>query len=368
MRTKRFRGRDLRETLEKVKAELGPEAVIFSTRKVKRGTGACAPFEESLMEVEAASLGSGDSVPEIYGDYSGVGVYRPEPFAPKHAKIPQEKHKEGADLDSEEMPIFYELREAGLIEENAREILLRAAASSSNGNFGSAADHRNHVRKILALLFEVRSSIAVRQPGDPGPAVTNFIGPTGVGKTTTIAKIASLLNRQRLEVGLITLDTFRVGAESQMRDLAEMLRLPLFAVKSKSEMEWALDKFQKADVVLVDTPGMSYGDRPRMEEIEEFFGGKERQSENHLVLSANTHLGDLKRMGAEFSRVPLNGLTFTKLDETSQFGVIFELHMVLGVPVTYLTSGQRIPEDLESVSPEKLSRLILPSAQELAST
>lgn len=370
MRTKRFHGRDLRETLDKVKADLGPDAVIISTRKVKRGTGAYGLFEESGMEVEAASLGSNDLVPEIYGNDEGndeIEAYRtPPPNGGRSIQIDrqQETNVEPDPIDSD---MVDELREVGLADENAREILIRAGAGAPLAELGSSEEQREQVRRILSLLFEVRPSIGVRQPEDDGPAITNFIGPTGVGKTTTIAKIASACTRQRMRVGLLTLDTFRIGALEQMKQLASTLRLPLLSAGSHEEMNQALQKFQKADVVLVDTPGRSYGDLPQMVEIEEWFGRKDRQGENHLVLAANTNLSDLKRMGEEFSRVPLHGLTFTKLDETSQFGVIFELHMDLGAPITYLTSGQRIPEDLESVTPEKLARLILPAAQELAS-
>lgn len=364
MKTKRFRGKDLREILDKVKEALGPNAVIISTRKVKRGTGAYGLFEESLMEVEAASLVSNDLVPEIYED-EGMEPLRSNSSGRTDNGAGYETEMV---LDSAGSDLVYELCEAGISEKNAREILIRAGAGVSVSEIGSPEAQRKHVRKIFSLLFEVKKSISVRQPGDDGPAITNFIGPTGVGKTTTIAKIASACTKRRLKVGLITLDSLRVGALEQMKQLAGMLRLPLFAARSKREMMRALHKYQKADVVLVDTPGRSYGDQPRMEEIEEFFGGTDRQGENHLILAANTHLGDLKRMGEEFSRIPLHGLTFTKLDETSQFGVIFELHMDLGAPVTYLTSGQRIPEDLESVAPEKLAWLILPAARELAST
>ncbi|MEE9240567.1 MAG: hypothetical protein V3U53_05195 [bacterium] len=367
MRTKKFRGKDLRETLDKVKAALGPDAVIVSTRKVKHGTGAYGLFGESLMEVEAASLVSDDAVPEIYED-GDMETVRPVPKSAGRPVKNETGYGADAGLDAVGSGLLDELREAGIAEDNAREILKRAGANLSVSDLGSPEEHRRHVRSILSLLFEVRRSISVRRPEDDGPAITNFIGPTGVGKTTTIAKIASACTRRRLKVGLITLDTLRVGALEQMRQLAGMLRLPLFAAGSKEEMGRALRKYQKADVVLVDTPGRSHGDQPRMEEIEELFGGKDRQGENHLVLAANTYLGDLKRMGEKFSRVPLDGLTFTKLDETSQFGVIFELHMDLGVPVTYLTSGQRIPEDLETVSPEKLARLILPAARVLVST
>jgi flagellar biosynthesis protein FlhF len=367
MRIKRFRGKDLRETLDQVKAALGPDAVIISTRKVKRGTGAYGLFEESIMEVEAASLLEDDMVPEIYDDEE-MGDFRPKAGSGRRPVESETGYETDTGLDAIGEDLIYDLCGAGLTRDSAREILTRAGSSLPVSDLGSPEGQRKHVRKILSLLFEVRDSISVRQPGDDGPAITNFIGPTGVGKTTTIAKIASACTKRRLKVGLITLDTHRVGALAQMRQLAGMLRLPLLPVSSKDEMHRALHKFQKADVVLVDTAGRSYSNQPRMEEIVELFGGEERQGENHLVLAANTHLGDLKRMVKEFSRIPLHGLTFTKLDETSQFGVIFELHMDLGAPVTYLTSGQRIPEDLESVSPEKIARLILPAARELAST
>ncbi|MFC1491119.1 hypothetical protein ACFLQ0_00820 [Nitrospinota bacterium] len=371
MKTRRFRGKNLRETLDKVKAALGEDAIIVSTRKVGRGSAGFGPDGESHVEVEATT-------PELEApEENGFGAGNTEALVQDTEDIQEPDDLEelfrediapagGADSTPGYSDLLYELCETGLSEETANEILLRAGEEAGASGDGSPEAHRERVRDMLSLLFEVKGPVAVRKSGDDGPAISNFLGPTGAGKTTTIAKIAARCTKRRLKVGLITLDTQRVGGVEQMRKLADLLRLPLIAARSRKQLEQAIAKFRQADVILVDSPGRSIGDEAGMSELEEFFG-RDKVGENFLVLAANTHPGDLKRMGERFSRVPLDGVIFTKLDEASRFGVIFELHMDLGVPVAYITSGQKILGGLEEGSPKRLARLVLPADRKLAS-
>ncbi|HBK81604.1 MAG TPA: hypothetical protein DDZ83_18375 [Nitrospinae bacterium] len=362
MRTRRFRGKDLRETLDKIKAALGEDAIIVSTRKVSRGDFGLAGG--SLVEVEATNpeMESADPVP--FGD---EGLEACDERADEMGPAVDEGVLPGpmAETESPYSDLFYELSESGIEEETAREILSRAERENGDSRNGSLASHRKQVAKILSLLFDLKGPVRIRQMGDEGPAISNFIGPTGAGKSSTIAKIAAQCTRKKLRVGLITLDTHRAGGSEYMKFLANLLRLPLITAGSKKQLDQALAKFRRADVVLVDSPGMSIGDEAGMAELDRIFG-KGRPGDNYLVLAANTHSEDLKRMGESFSRTGLDGLIFTKLDEASRFGVIFEVHMNLGVPLSYLTAGQKIPGDLEVAAPEKLARLVLPVAPEYA--
>ncbi len=346
MRRHHFRGKDLREALAMVRETLGPEAVIFATRRVADGAG------ESLVEVEAAEwLEEGGLGPSGPGGDDPAAEAPPPPARRPRVRFPR---------DLTRSTVFNELCESGLREETARELLLRAA-----GDLPAAEGEdpvrllRERVASLITLLFEVGGPVRARRPGDREPSVANFIGPTGAGKTMTIAKIAAeCTHGRRLRVGLIALEPSRVGAVEQLKAYAGLIRLPLIAARSAGEVDAALGKFRRADVVLVDTPGESLGDASRMAELVGLFGPG-RPGKNYLVLAANTHPDDMARMGERFSCVPLHRLVFTKLDESSRFGVIFERHMELGVRVAYFTAGQRVPEDLEVATPSRMARLIL---------
>lgn len=365
MKTRRFRGKDLRETLDKVKVALGDDAIIVSTRKVSRSGGEFGQGFGSNVEVEATT-------PEL--ESSDAAAFRdtaPEELSQDMEEISESLGGE-LPLDDTAAPLpeyadlYFELSESGLREETAKEILSRAEKDLDVSGHGAVEPGRKQVVDILSQLFEVNGGVRMRQSAEEGPAISNFIGPAGAGKTTTIAKIAALCKKRRLKVGLITLDTRRAGGAEQMKKLADLLRVPFLAVNSRQQLDQALIKFQRADVILVDSPGRSTGDEAAMVDLEVFFG-EDRPGENYLVLAANTNAEDMKRIGEKFSRVPLKGLIFTKLDETSRFGVIFEVHLDLGVPVAYLTSGLNIPGDIDVATSGMLARLILPAAQELVS-
>ena len=382
MKTRRFRGKNLREALDKVKAALGEDAIIVSTRKADGaggdfGSGAsCVEVEATAPILEEGKNGAGQTDESRYSDFDDIqdpgdlaALFGEKPVSTMDepalgAPIADAPIAEGG---AEVSDLFYELCDTGVGEDTAREIISRASEEGGGSGEDSPGGLREQVKNMIALLFEVSGPIAGQTEGKgEGPQICNFIGPTGAGKTTTIAKIAARCTKRRLKVGLITLDTQRAGGAEHMKKLADSLRLPLIIAASRDQLDQALAKFRRADVILVDSPGRSIGNEAGMRELEAFFG-EGRPGENYLVLAANTHSEDLRRMGESFSRVPLGGLIFTKLDEASRFGVIFELHMDLGVPVAYLTLGQRIPGNLEEASPERLARLVLSPESEWVS-
>lgn len=357
-----FRGKDLRETLAKVREALGPEAVIFATRRVPGGEEG-ERFEVEASEWSEAPPGGAPAS----GASDGAASQAPAPRAPvtpiRAERLAPAAGRVDGLSQAAASPVYAELVGSGLGEETARELILQAAGSLSLSEKDAAEPLRERVAGLLTFLFEAGGPVRVRRPEDEGPAVASFIGPTGVGKTTTVAKIAAeCTQRRRLKVGLVGIDTPGTGASARLRAFAASMRLPFLAAGSAAELDDANARFSRADVVLVDAPGTVLGNPAQAAALQALFG-EGRPSQNYLVLAANTHPDDMARMAERFSCVPLHRLVFTKLDESSRFGVIFERHMVLGVRVAYFTAGQRMPQDLEVASPARMARLILPAAR-----
>lgn len=356
-----FRGKDLRETLAKVRESLGPEAVIFSTRRVRGGE------EGDHFEVEASEWS--ENVPGGSPAASGANGKAAAPAS--KASISRLREQKAAPAAGQVnglsaaivSPVYTELVGSGLREETARELILQVAGSLSLSEKESVEPLRERVAGLLTFLFEAGGPVRARGPEETVPAVASFIGPTGVGKTTTVAKIAAeCTQRRHLKVGLVGIDIPGTGTVERLRAFAASLRLPFLAVSSPAELDDAIARFSRADVVLVDAPGAVLGNPSNVAALQSFFG-EGRPGQNYLVLAANTHPDDLARMAERFSCVPLYQLVFTKLDESSRFGVIFERHIDLEVRVAYFTTGQRVPQDLEVASPARMARLILPAAR-----
>ncbi|MFA5183100.1 MAG: flagellar biosynthesis protein FlhF [Syntrophales bacterium] len=186
-----------------------------------------------------------------------------------------------------------------------------------------------------------------------------FIGPTGVGKTTTLAKLAaSYCVDKRKKVGLITTDTFRIAAVEQLKIYAKIIDVPLQVATSKSTFEKSLKALSEADVILVDTAGRSPNDSEYMKNIYETFS-ENQEAEINLLLSPSMAREHLLEMENYYRLTKYDNLILTKVDECSRYGVIYDLVRHAGKPVGYLTNGQNVPQDIESATPEKLAKLIL---------
>jgi flagellar biosynthesis protein FlhF len=188
------------------------------------------------------------------------------------------------------------------------------------------------------------------------PYVVPLVGPTGVGKTTTIAKLAAM-HALTLghKVGLLTVDTYRVAAVEQLRAYADILSLPLAVVYSPQEAPAALERLSDCELVLVDTAGRSPHATAQMEELPAFFAAM-GQVHAHLVFSATTRESDLVEVLTSFSaHVPLAGLIATKLDETRTYGCLYNAVRLTGQPIAYTTHGQSVPDDIITADSTRLA-------------
>lgn len=188
-----------------------------------------------------------------------------------------------------------------------------------------------------------------------------FVGPTGVGKTTTIAKIASTLKlTKKTKVALITSDTYRIAAVEQLKTYANILGIPLEVVYSADEMDNTIDKLKDYDLVLVDTAGRSHQNAEQIQDIQKLIDKvPEQDKEVYLVLSATTKYKDLVKISQTYSKITEYFLVFTKLDETDTVGNIFNIRMLTGAALSYATWGQNVPDDIGKIDAQKMTKQLL---------
>lgn len=210
-----------------------------------------------------------------------------------------------------------------------------------------------------ALAEVVQVATPGRGRTDAGPLTIALVGPTGVGKTTTIAKLAAAYKLRRGQrVGLITTDTFRIAAVEQLRTYASIISVPLRVVMSPAEMAAACRAMADCDVVLIDTAGRSPRDDQRVDELSEYLAAA-RPDETHLVLSATAGAGALRRAAQGFAKAGPDRVLFTKLDEAEGVGTVISMVHALGLPLSFVTTGQEVPDHIEPGRADRLARLVL---------
>ncbi|MCD9023379.1 flagellar biosynthesis protein FlhF [Cohnella silvisoli] len=194
---------------------------------------------------------------------------------------------------------------------------------------------------------------------EPTTRIVHFVGPTGVGKTTTIAKLAAEQSfSHRRSVGFITADTYRIAAVDQLRTYADILNVPLEVVFSPSELTRAYKKLNDLDLLFMDTAGRNYRNEMFVSEVNSLLAPGE-QTETILVLSMTHKYSDMKMVASQFAKYGVNQLLLTKFDETDSFGTIINLVKEFDFRISYITCGQTVPDDIRPFDPEDLIRRLL---------
>jgi flagellar biosynthesis protein FlhF len=218
--------------------------------------------------------------------------------------------------------------------------------------------HDSQATRLRKLEQEICVSGPIRI-GGAGPKVVAFVGPTGVGKTTSIAKLAAhYALQEKCSVGLITVDTFRIAAVEQLRTYAEIMSLPLEVVSSPREMGEAVDRLSDFDLILLDTAGQSPRDEVRVAELRLMLA-EAGVSEIILVLSAAAGLESCRSAAAAFSRIGATSLLLTKIDEAISLDNLLPLFCNPHLPLSYVTDGQNVPDDIRAAIPRELAQRIL---------
>ncbi len=366
MRAKVFKERSIREAVARVKEELGSDAMILATRKVPRSPR--DPYGTEMFEVEAAP--KDQSVVQA-GPEPGFTQFF-EPIRDELISIKDLLSMVGLGSGIQTLMlnhgdtggIFASLLRTGMSEKTVQSVLCRASALLEKEDAGHKKLKSTGLKPLVIKDCLARLDVLdpfIKSQSAKQPHVAAFVGPTGVGKTTTIAKIAAELSlRRKLKVGLVSIDNYRVGAFEQLKVYASIMRLRCVPAFSGADVSKALDRMRDMDVVLMDTAGHSHCDSARMKEIEGAIKGDYRISV-HLVLSATTGLVDMKAAAKAFSVFDPETYVFTKIDETRQCGKLMDQVCEMPMPVSLITNGQRVPEDLIIPDKKELLSIILGS-------
>ena len=229
-------------------------------------------------------------------------------------------------------------------------------------------DEENSTDAATVLYNEVFSALGkpetITLRSDKKPTVVIFIGPTGVGKTTTLAKIAAGHSLEKnLKVGLITADTYRIAAVEQLKTYAEILGLPISVIYTPKEMKSAIEAYQDKDLVLIDTAGRSYRNKTQFEELKELVT-ESQADEVFLVLSSTSSIQNNKEIIDNYRFLDEFKLIFTKTDESPTLGMLLNARMMTGKALSYVTIGQSVPDDIEVASADKIARNLIGSLAE----
>jgi len=412
---KKYLVKNISEGLTRIRYELGKDAIIISQRKVRK-PGLKGLFSKKVIEVTAAVENSSnqdknnfnqdknylkkdeefqnslESIKRLMQDEVSISR-EPVRFqeTEKHetlnnrifehnsniekefSKVTKEKenekiedtnieaiHKEVSELKSlfnkviegtsyEEKPIDFfkeKLRDLEIDEEFQDEIIQAVKENS------------NEIKDEIEALRDVfEKDILISRQDLSGRVV--LVGPTGVGKTTTIAKLAGRLALvEKKKVGLITVDTYRIGAVEQLKTYAEIMNIPFEVVITMKEMEEAIENMKECDVVLIDTTGRSSKNAMQISELRAFV---QKANPNHvnMVISATTKNSDIKSILKGYAELKYDNIIITKLDETTVYGSLYNIAKVANKPVNFITIGQNVPDDIKVPTKEEIASFIL---------
>jgi flagellar biosynthesis protein FlhF len=260
------------------------------------------------------------------------------------------------DVPPELFQIYTDLIDAEVDESIAHELVTKLKEHATPEQLKDAQASQS----LLAALIE--SQLGCESPIRPVPGqrkVVALVGPTGVGKTTTIAKLAANFRlRDNIKMGLVTVDTYRIAAVEQLRTYAEIIDLPMKVVSTAREMQQALDEMQGLDLVLIDTAGRSPSDDLKIRELESLFR-EVPIDEVALVMSMTSSVRTLEAIAERFKVARPTSMILTKLDEAPVMGSLLTLSQKVQLPIQYLTTGQDVPDDIEPANAARISRLVL---------
>ena len=350
MKIKKYIGSTTHEAMLKLKKELGSEAIILNTRNIRQ-KGILGIFKKPMVEITAAYKAKDllssrtprdDKFNEINNELAALKSMMKEISAnvvEKNIAIPTKLKKYEGKLIGNGVEYY-----------TARSILKKL---SEQINFDNKDDES--VEDIMKYtLLEYIGDVQPLNVNTQYQKVIFFVGPTGVGKTTTLAKIAAqLVMEKKHDIGLITSDTYRIAAVDQLKTYSDILQLPLEVAYNQEDMYRTLVKFKEKDFIFVDTAGRNHREIEEESPIYKIMSSINNK-EVYLVLSGTTDYNTLKSIINHYSFIEDYKIIFTKLDEAEGFGNILNAKYLTKSPVSYITTGQNVPNDIEILDRDKI--------------
>lgn len=373
------------DALEQVKRQFGRDAVILNTRTLTKG-GILGMGGRPFVEITAARQISDLPAPlrrdtlrvrsdrRVRAEGAATPMSAPNSLtAPPHAEtmlselgalrslvgdlVRETRRSQAGNLPDELYETYRKLVERAVADEIAHWLVDGLRRELTAEQLRDPEVVRAHL--VRAVESMVPTAGPIRPVRTSGPTIIAMIGPTGVGKTTTIAKLAAnLCLKERRKVGLITIDTYRIAAVEQLKTYAQIINVPLEVVMSPAELTDAVARMSDREMILIDTAGRSQRDDCKIKELKAFFNAV-NPDEVHLVLSGACSESALREAVQRFREVGVDRVIFTKLDETVGFGVMLGCLQKAEAQLSYVTTGQDVPDDIQVGEGKVLAQLIL---------
>ncbi len=360
-----------REALEKIKIKYGDRAKILTQRSIRMG-GFLGLFTREGVEmsgylsndiIRKKSFDLEEEKSKILSSLNGEKTLQ---LVLKEVQSLKEKMNPAAEEKNEKSEHESIQRIEELLQENEftfsfiRDITSRIKRELSIEDLDNYTLVQHTVSEWIADKIELYPEIS---KGRDGPKIVIIIGPTGVGKTTTIAKLAAMYGlgasgQKNMSVRLITIDSYRIGAKKQIETYGEIMGIPVCAVESSDDLQKKITLYQDVDLILVDTIGKSPNDFKKLEEMQDLLSSCGREAEIILAVSSTTKASDIREIIRQFEPFNYKAVILTKLDETLRIGNMISVLSEKNKALAYITDGQTVPQDIEKASVLRIMRHI----------
>ncbi|QXM06132.1 flagellar biosynthesis protein FlhF [Crassaminicella indica] len=370
MKVKRYIANDAQEAMLKVKSELGANAVILHSRKIKR-PGFLGLFKKPLIEMVAAveenerkkkyNIKNEKKYINNQGEFNKIDELKQQVgnienllnnFIHKIDNVEQ--------TDEVKRPILFDKYYNHLIENNIEKSIAEKIMNIAVKQVSFSSENEEVINKAIKIIIrEYLGTPNMINEDSKDQKKIILVGPTGVGKTTTLAKLAARFAiGKNKSVGLITADTYRIAAVEQLRTYSEILDIPIKVIYEPEEIQEAIEEFKDKDIILIDTAGRNHRSAEQLEEVKKLISYIENP-DIFLVISVTTGYKDIKSIIKAYDFIEDYHLLFTKLDEATGVGNILNAKILTNKKLSYITTGQSVPDDIEYANSEKIANIIV---------